>query len=106
MGKPKSNTAEFIRRATIIHNGKYDYSKVNYINQHEPVLISCPIHGEWSHKPRRHLQYGCNKCAQEIRVKDIRKTHDQVLEQAMAVHGDKYDYTLVKYENNVKSQEH
>ena len=46
-----------------IHNYKYDYSKVEYVNQKTQVIIICPIHGEFLQKPSLHRKYGCWKCA-------------------------------------------
>ena len=44
---PKKKTKEeFIKEADIIHNYKYNYSKVNYINNKTKVCIICPEHGE------------------------------------------------------------
>ena len=39
-GKPQSlTTAEFIKKAIIIHGNAYDYSQVNYVNNHTKVKI-------------------------------------------------------------------
>lgn len=55
---------EFIKKAKEIHGDKYDYSKVNYINNHTSIIIICPEHGEFSQIPSSHLLgYGCKKCA-------------------------------------------
>ena len=64
---PKRKTTEqFIREAIIAHGDKYDYSKVVYHNTHTPVVISCPIHGEFNQIPCDHLhQHGCPHCARE-----------------------------------------
>lgn len=44
----RADTKEsFIQKAQSIHGDKYDYSKVDYINNHEKVCIICPIHGEF-----------------------------------------------------------
>ena len=54
---------EFIERAKIIHNNKYDYSKVKYINNKKKVCIICPIHGEFFIEPNAHIQgRGCIVC--------------------------------------------
>lgn len=59
----KVTTNSFIERARMIHNNKYDYSKVEYINCFTPVCIICPIHGEFWQKPSYHLSNnGCPKC--------------------------------------------
>jgi hypothetical protein len=55
---------EFNERATIIHNGLYDYSLVEYVNNWTKVKITCPIHGTFHQRPTNHLQgCGCPSCA-------------------------------------------
>lgn len=57
---------EFIEKRTQLHNGKYDYSNVDYINSRTKVNIICPKHGLFEQVPRSHLQgNGCPKCAHE-----------------------------------------
>ena len=46
---------EFINEVKIVHNDFYDYSKVNYINNKEKVIIVCPKHGEFLQSPNKHL---------------------------------------------------
>lgn len=53
----------FIKRANEIHDGKYDYSKVEYINNRTKVCIICPEHGEFWQTPSSHLNgKGCPIC--------------------------------------------
>ena len=49
-----------------VHNNKYDYSKVVYINNKTKVCIICPEHGEFWQNIINHLfcKTGCPKCAQ------------------------------------------
>lgn len=57
------NTEEFIAKAKRVHVDKYDYSKVNYINNRTKVCIICPEHGEFWQRPDNHLQgQGCPVC--------------------------------------------
>jgi hypothetical protein len=42
---------EFLRRAREAHGNKYDYSKVEYKNNHTRVVIVCPKHGEFKQAP-------------------------------------------------------
>lgn len=57
---------DFIRRATKVHDGKYDYSKVKYVTCDTKVCIICPEHGEFWQLPYDHLcGKGCYKCARE-----------------------------------------
>ncbi len=54
----------FLIRANEVHNNKYDYSKMDYVNQSTPIVIICPEHGEFERKPTYHLQGGgCPVCA-------------------------------------------
>lgn len=55
-------TQSFVEKVSKIHNNKYDYSLVNYINNNTKVLIICPHHGVFEQIPRGHLKYGCPKC--------------------------------------------
>lgn len=59
-----STKQKFIERAIKIHGeGKYDYSKVKYINNHVKICIICKIHGEFYQKPNNHLSgHGCENC--------------------------------------------
>ena len=54
---------QFIEKAHKVHGDKYDYSKVIYINNKTPVIITCPIHGDFEQRPDSHLNNrGCSKC--------------------------------------------
>ena len=55
---------KFIEKANKIHNNKFDYSKVNYINCYTKVIITCPKHGDFLQKPQDHLhsKAGCPIC--------------------------------------------
>lgn len=69
----KFTVEEFIRRAREIHGDKYDYSKVNYINNSTKVCIICPTHGEFWQRPVAHinLRQGCAKCYHESVKKPV-----------------------------------
>lgn len=54
---------EFIARSTIVHNGKFDYSEVTYVNASTKVTIICPTHGSFSQRADDHLRgRGCRLC--------------------------------------------
>lgn len=62
----KLTQADVIARFKAIHGGKYDYSKVRYINNHTKVCIICPVHGEFWQTPANHFKgHGCNRCGCE-----------------------------------------
>jgi very-short-patch-repair endonuclease len=86
---------EFIKRSQNIHQIKYDYSKVNYINYNTKIILICPIHGEFLILPWKHLKgSGCTKCA-----KKYRKNQFDFLKECKCVHGDLYDYSKSIYKN-------
>ena len=37
----RKTTGQFIEEADEIHHGKYEYSKVNYINKSTKIIITC-----------------------------------------------------------------
>lgn len=90
-----SSTSEFIENANKIHKGKYNYSLVDYKRAKNKVKIVCPKHGVFEQNPTNHLSgQGCKICGgrNQLTTKDFIKI-------AKSKHVDKYDYSLVKYEN-------
>lgn len=72
MAKTQSlSKEEFINKSNIVHENKYDYSLVNYINAHEKVIIICQKHGEFYVTPNNHIygikgkggKIGCVSCS-------------------------------------------
>lgn len=56
-------TDEFIKKATSLHEGFYTYQETIYFNSRTSVIITCPIHGNFSQNAGGHLEgYGCKKC--------------------------------------------
>lgn len=92
---------EFIKECYQIHDNKYDYSLVKYKNNKTKVKIICEIHGLFEQTPKIHLKgSGCPKCFGNIRL-----TNKEFIDRAKSIHNDKYNYDLVKYENNNKNVE-
>ena len=97
--KRKKTVDNFVIEARQIHGWKYDYSKVEYKNAHTKVCIICPEHGEFWQTPASHLlKRGCPKCSKP----HLKYTTEEFIEKARKVHGDKYDYSKVEYENASK----
>ncbi len=95
--KSKLGRDVFIKRSNKLHNNKYDYSKVIYVNNITKVKITCPIHGEFLQPPSKHLVTGCPKCSFEIGHAKRRKTTEQFIEEARLKYGTKYNYDFVSY---------
>lgn len=62
-GSIKKETSGFITDAKNVHENKYNYSKVDYINSHTNVIITCSTHGDFQQSPTSHLNgCGCPYC--------------------------------------------
>ena len=129
MSTKRKTTEQFIKEACLVHGNKYDYSKVEYINQGTEVCIICPIHGEFWQQPKTHLRgHGCFECAKDAlhksRNKSIKKnysrresikkegfkpnkeyknvnikTNDEFINYATKLHKGKYDYSETDFKN-------
>ena len=101
MHKPKT-LGEFISEATTIHENKYDYSNVVYVNAHTKVKIICPLHGQFLQRPRAHLtnNSGCPLCAPQGRKQNIPKNTSSFIREASLLHNNRYYYSEVEYETS------
>jgi hypothetical protein len=58
---------EFIEKANVVHNSKYDYSKSSYTTTHAKLEILCNNHGSFFQAPVKHLTgIGCPKCKSNV----------------------------------------
>jgi hypothetical protein len=92
------STNEFILRATIKHNGYYDYSLVVYKNSLTEVKINCPVHNSFWQLPYNHLAgKGCIICGYK-RVSEAKSSDINIFtEEASLKHNYYYDYSLSVY---------
>lgn len=96
--KQRYSRDEFIAKAKEIHGDKYDYSKIEYINNDTAVTIICPIHGRFTLIAGNHIRKkkagGCPKC--NISYSPTTK---EFVEEIKPILGDKYDYSKVVYKS-------
>lgn len=98
--KLTSSNQTFIDKAKKVHNDKYDYSQLVYVNAKTKVCISCPKHGEFYQLPSKHLTGNtCPKCADEIRNINNTKTNDGFIAESKIIHKNAYCYDKVEYVN-------
>ena len=96
---------EFIDKSNEIHGvGRYDYSKVNYVNNNTEVIIICHNHEEpyeFKQIPNNHFRgQGCTKCKSEKISIEKKLTLEEFIEKANKIQGiGRYDYSKVKYVN-------
>ena len=100
--RKKLTKEQFILQARQVHGWKYDYSKVEYVNNKTKVCIICPEHGEFWQTPNNHLKtHGCVECGKIKQHDTTCKTLEQFINDAKKIHGDKYDYSKVNYINSL-----
>lgn len=95
------NKSEFLIKSQEIYGSNvYDYSKVPLnIRSKEKITIECLKHNAvFQQQIGNHLQgkQGCPICQKSLRTK-LKKTQEQVINEFLAIHGDKYDYSKVIY---------
>lgn len=94
--KNRYTTKIFIEKSKLKHGNKYDYSLVNYVDNKTKVEIICPIHGVFEQLPLSHLSgHNCRMCFNDSKLLSI----DDYIKKSNLIHDNKYDYSLVKYNN-------
>lgn len=67
--KDKRKNQDPVAQFRAKHGDLYDYSRVDYTNNHTPVEIVCTLHGPFMQKPLRHASGdGCPKCWQRRKL--------------------------------------
>lgn len=91
-------TPEFIRKAVAVHGDTYSYAAVECMGGQRPVVIRCPLHGDFNQKPRLHLLgCGCPTCGVKRRAFQSMYTTSDFVQRARRVHGNGFDYADVEY---------
>jgi very-short-patch-repair endonuclease len=98
VNKRSKDKDEFIKDALKIHGNTYDYSKVDYINAKNKVIIICKKHGEILQTPNVHLNGGgCTLCGIEKNTEGRKFTNKVFIEKANNIHNNNYDYSKTNY---------
>ena len=94
----KLTNESFIIKSNQIHDNKYSYDLINYVNMLTPVKIICKDHGVFEKLPTAHLysKQGCPMCSNK------KITSEMFTKKSKEIHGEKYDYSLVEYKNSSK----
>lgn len=101
MPNKRKTTEQFIINAKQVHGERYDYSKTEYVKSTQKVIITCPIHGDFTQTPNNHLKgQQCPVCGNLQRIKSNSKNTKYFINKANQVHNDKYDYSKSDYINN------
>jgi len=91
-------TEDFVVKAKKVHGDKYVYLKSVYTTAKDPIVITCPIHGDFKQTPNNHTNGGgCMSCGGRKR-----STTCEFVQKAVELHGDTYDYSMSIYESAKK----
>lgn len=94
----KLTTEEFIHKANQIHNFKYNYSLVEYIDILTNVTIICKDHGIFLQIPSSHFQgHGCPKCANIISKNKQIHNQNEIISKLIIKYNNQYDYSKMNY---------
>lgn len=99
-------TKEFIIKASVVHEGKYDYSDVEYKTTRFKVKIRCIFCDAFFHQNAGShlLGSGCPTCGlkKSKEMSAITRTSclTEFVKKAIAIHGDKYDYSESIYKDS------
>lgn len=86
--------SEFETKSILRHGHKYDYSRVQIINNRIKVEIVCQKHGPFLQAPDHHIRgRGCPTCAKESRVWSRPLTSDEFFIKATEIHKGFYNYS-------------
>ena len=93
---------EWFKMAKKIHNDRYDLSLVKeYHSRLQKMEIICKEHGIFKIPSSSFLSgRGCPYCAINVIKEKQRKSLASFISDARQVHGDRYDYSKVKYINS------
>ena len=95
-GVHQPTTEEWVAKAKMVHENRYDYTKSNYTGARKALEVTCPVHGVFQVRADHHLSgVGCIKCSGKYSP-----TTEEFIEKARNIHGDKYDYSSVHYKSN------
>lgn len=96
------NIEQFIQKAKQKHNNFYGYSKAIYRGYDKPLIITCPVHGDFEQTPHIHLQgCGCPECSKEYRKYVQLSNRNEFINKSKRIHKNKkYDYSKVVYINS------
>lgn len=91
----ETSKSKVLEKANKKHNGKYDYSRVVFVNVSDKVEIICHKHGSFWQDLYGHSVKGngCPKCAIEL----DRISQEEFIARSQAIHGNIYDYSKAQY---------
>lgn len=104
--KKRISTAEFLERASNIHNNKYQYDLVEFKGIRSKINVYCDFHKKWFRQMAyAHLEQGqgCPDCGIENQKIKRRMSIEEFVVRANIIHDCKYDYSAALQFDNQNS---
>lgn len=98
----RSNTEDFIKASSLIHNNFYSYEKTVYVKAKEKVIITCPVHGDFEVSPHHHKAgIKCRNCSPGSTFGILSKGNANAhKEDWLKIQASLY-FLEIEYENNI-----
>jgi len=89
----KINKENFIKKATLKHGNKFDYSNIEYTKYTDKINLKCKIHGDFITTPYLHVlsEHGCQQCSKYSHTLEV------FINKSNIIHNNKYDYSKTNY---------
>jgi hypothetical protein len=92
----KMTNETYVIKAKKVHGDRYDYSRINYVNNTKPIEIICKIHGIFAQNANVHLWgCGCKKCYNSNR--QLGYNTESFIDKCSEIHNNKFDYSELIY---------
>ena len=88
---------DIIKKFHKIHNHKYTYPNLEYVNINTKITIKCPKHGDFQQTPQSHKKNGCPNCSKEHRLRKLKLKN---LRKFKSIHNNFYNYNFYTHVNN------
>lgn len=104
VGLKQWDTDFFIKKSKELNGDRYSYEKTVYVNKRTPVIITCPIHGDFEQNPHNHIsqRQGCPQCGKKYAKEWRKNDYQHFVEESQKRFGDTYEFPDIDelYENS------
>lgn len=92
---------EWRTRSKLAHNGKYDYTSVDFKALGSDVTLNCPVHGVFTQNAGVHMRgHGCKKCGNVSISERLLLTTEEFITRSSLRHNNIYDYSKTVYKSS------
>ncbi len=94
-GCPKCKNVDknFIESCNVVHDYRYDYTLVEYVNNRSEIKIKCPAHGIFIQTAMHHKS---GSICPECNIEKMRYSIPKLIEEGNQIFDNKYDYKYLE----------